>query len=553
MSFLTPEIMKGTDWRSLERAVARLMSHTGWSSVRLIGGKGDKGGDILAVRKVEGQEKTYVIQVKAVIGGNYVGVSALQEVLNAQTIYGADLAIVATNGSFTKSALLRQQDLAAGGFDVRLWNGIFLQDLIDKLPTASVMRRELRPYQTKIVNKCLDAYSVGSRRVQFILATGLGKSIVAADLVAKLSDLGLTKILVLCHSTDLALQLEQAFWLQLDKSIPTRYFFDGEPPKPYAGLNFGLYQTLAGYLNSVDAGTFDVVVVDEAHHALAFGYSKCLMHLAPKLLVGMTATPWRGDGLSLDTLFGPPVDKVSLVDGMAMGFLSQVDYRIYSDNVDWRGIQQLSRAKLTIGDLNKRLFLPQRDEAAISEIKKVTTEIAQPRIIIFCPSIEHCRRFANLLTSEIGLPCKALSGENKVERNRRLMEFASGRLQAVTSVDLLNEGIDVPEVNMLVFLRATHSRRIFVQQLGRGLRISSGKKRVIVLDFVSDIRRLAEVVQMDKDARNYPGTPENVYIHNGIITFNNLTELPFIDQWLQDVTDLGNADEAQNLEFPPIP
>lgn len=123
---------------------------------------------------------------------------------------------------------------------------------------------------------------------------------------------------------------------------------------------------------------------------------------------------------------------------------------------------------------------------------------------------------------------------------------------AVTSVDVLNEGIDVPRVNVLVFLRATHSRRIFVQQLGRGLRLSPGKNKVIVLDFVTDIRRLAAVKELDKEAKEdaKPGDVETVYLRDGLVKFNDEKSQAFVEAWLEDVAGLEESDEAEKLTFP---
>ena len=130
---------------------------------------------------------------------------------------------------------------------------------------------------------------------------------------------------------------------------------------------------------------------------------------------------------------------------MAMGYLAKVDYRILCDNVDWDNMNQISKKKLTIRDLNKRLFLPQRDEAVIAEIQKVVQDVDNPRIAIFSPSIEHSNRFAVML-SAAGIPCAALSRVDKAERRRRLLAFTSGTYQAVTAVDIMNEGIDIPDV-----------------------------------------------------------------------------------------------------------
>jgi len=232
-----------------------------------------------------------------------------------------------------------------------------------------------------------------------------------------------------------------------------------------------------------------------------------------------------------------------------MGFLSQVDYRLYCDNIDWPAVHQLSKQSLSIRDLNKKLFVPQRDEAIIKEITNCVKSLRRPRVAIFCPSIAHAKRFAQLLSSR-GVNCVSLSGEDRILRRKRLVDFATGRIEAVSAVDVLNEGIDIPNVNVLVFLRATHSRRIFVQQLGRGLRIAPEKEKVIILDFVSDIRRLADVVDLDKEAKKKGATAENVYLKKGIVDFKDQQAQKFIEAWLSDVSELGATDDSEKLTFP---
>lgn len=354
---------------------------------------------------------------------------------------------------------------------------------------------------------------------------------------------------MLCHQTDLAQQLEQGFWPQLTKEVPTSVFFDGIPPRNTEGVSFGLYQSLYGYLPGIEEDRFDAVIVDEAHHAMAFGFRACLEHLKPRFLIGMTATPWRGDGQNLTSVFGDPMAKVSLVDGMAMGYLSKVDYRILCDNVDWDGMQNLSKKKLTIRDLNKRLFLPQRDEAVIIEIQNVVKTVPTARIAIFSPSIEHSNRFAAML-SAAGIPTAALSTTDKAERRKRLLAFTAGNYSAVTAVDVMNEGIDIPDVNILVFLRATHSRRIFVQQLGRGLRLCDGKEKVIVLDFVSDIRRMAEIVEMNNEGKAKGREKEVLFLEQGFVSFSNAKLESFVNVWIEDVADLSDSDDEVKLTFP---
>lgn len=549
MSFYTDDISNGYNWKGLERAIARMMEHLGWKDINVIGGAGDRGGDVLATRAEGASVKSWVVQSKAVTGDRYIGPQALKEAINALSFYDANIAAVATNGEFTKTARQRQAQLAANGYTLKLWNGAFLKGLVDQMPEDHAGLRELRPYQDEIVHQVVASFDEGSKRAFYIVATGLGKTVIAATIARQLWTRGCRRILVLCHATDLALQLEQGFWPQMTKDIPTSVFFDGLPPRNTEGISFGLYQSLYGYLPGIDPDQFDVVIVDEAHHALAHGFRTCLEHLKPKFLIGMTATPWRGDGQRLTTIFGNPMAKVSLVDGMAMGYLSKVDYRILCDNVDWDNMQSMTEQKLSIKDLNKRLFLPQRDEAVISKLKAAIQEVSNPRIAIFSPSIEHSNRFAEML-SAAGIPCAALSKVDKSERRRRLLAFASGTYQAICAVDVMNEGIDIPDVNILIFLRATHSRRIFVQQLGRGLRLSEGKDKVIVLDFVSDIRRMAEMIDMNNEGKVKGAEHEIVYLQEGFVSFSNARVESFVNMWLEDVADLSGSDDEVKPKFP---
>ena len=549
MSFYTDDISNGYNWKGLERAIARMMEHLGWKDINVIGGAGDRGGDVLATRAEGSLVKSWVVQSKAVTGDRYIGPQALKEAINALSFYDANIAAVATNGEFTKTARQQQEQLSANGYTLKLWNGAFLKSLVEQMPENHAGFRELRPYQDDIVHKVVASFDEGNKRAFYIVATGLGKTVIAATIARQLWTRGCHRILVLCHATDLALQLEQGFWPQLTKDIPTSVFFDGLPPRNTEGISFGLYQSLYGYLPGIDPDQFDVVIVDEAHHALAYGFRTCLEHLKPRFLIGMTATPWRGDGQSLTTIFGNPVAKVSLVDGMAMGYLSKVDYRILCDNVDWDNMQGMSEQNLSIRDLNKRLFLPQRDEAVISELKAAIHEVGRPRIAIFSPSIEHSNRFAQMLSAS-GVPCAALSKVDKSERRRRLLAFASGAYQAICAVDVMNEGIDIPDVNILIFLRATHSRRIFVQQLGRGLRLSEGKDKVIVLDFVSDIRRMAEMIDMNNEGKAKGTEHEIVYLQEGFVSFSDARVESFVNMWLEDVADLSGSDDEVKLKFP---
>ncbi len=554
-TFLTPELMDGRDWKGFELAVLRILEHCGWENLQYVGGAGDLGADILGVRYNRQAQRfdSYLFQVKAVTGGDYVATHAIDEAVSAQGFYHCRIAVVVTNGDFRPAALRRQIELNRLHFNLKLWNGLFLACLLSQYPERSCACRELRDYQREISDRVVSAYDAGERRGLFVVATGLGKTVIAADVVCRLFAKGLRRVLVLCHTNLLAIQLQRAFWGQVGRSMPTRLFLEGRTPVPIDGINFGLYQTVFGNLGGLPPGTFDLIVVDEAHHALARAFEACLAHLRPRFLVGMTATPWRGDGRKLEQVFGSPLGRMSLVDGMARHFLARVDYRLMNDNVNWEEVARLAHRRITVGDLNRRLFLPQRDDAVVSEIRRVMGEFRRPKVAVFSPSILHAERFARLLTAN-GIRTGCVTSGSRRLAEKVLLDFSSDQLEAITTVDMLNEGIDVPDINILVFLRATHSRRIFVQQLGRGLRMSKFKDHVVVLDFISDVRRLALVASFNGEVKKVgnSGDATVVFLKDGVVTSADPRFESFAEAWIHDVASLEDRTDAEKLEFPNI-
>jgi hypothetical protein len=197
-TFLTEAVMAGGDWRALELAVSRLLLHCGWKNIQYVGESGDKGADVLAVRAnpSKGTDDSYLIQVKAVNSNSYVGKSAVDQAVKGQAYYKAKVVVVATNGDFTKSAYDRRDDLNRQGYDVRLWNGKFLTDLVAKWPEYSEEKRSPREYQSKIVDSVVKGFHSGRRKALFVVATGLGKTVIASSVADLLYSTGLKKILV---------------------------------------------------------------------------------------------------------------------------------------------------------------------------------------------------------------------------------------------------------------------------------------------------------------------------------------------------------------------
>jgi superfamily II DNA or RNA helicase len=275
------------------------------------------------------------------------------------------------------------------------------------------------------------------------------------------------------------------------------------------------------------------------------------------MVAGATATPWRGDGFDIDSTLGPPVVQYGIADGLQRGFLSDVDYRLCADNIDWKTIQDLSRHKYSLSQLNRRLIIPIRDEQAVRMIRAAFDEEKRRAGIVFCPAVVHAATMAAMLR-QYGFRAEPISGDTPPRERELLMaRFRAGELDFMTSVDLFNEGVDVPDVDIIVFMRASHSRRIFVQQLGRGLRLSPGKEKVVVLDFVTDLRRVAEVVTLDKASQS--GPVERLGIGNRLIQFRDESAGNFMREWMLDQASLvlreGDPElELPEFEFPlPIP
>jgi superfamily II DNA or RNA helicase len=243
---------------------------------------------------------------------------------------------------------------------------------------------------------------------------------------------------------------------------------------------------------------------------------------------------------------------------MKSGYLSNVDYRMHVDNIDWNMFKEIK--DLSPKALNKTLFIKEWNDAVIDVLQDTWKTVPNPRAIVFCSTIEHAILMKNKLNARQFTKTGVIySGSyqgksmNPIERSIVLCDFADGKLGIMCAVDIFNEGIDVPDVNILVFQRVTHSRRIFVQQLGRGLRISEGKEKVIVLDFVSDIRRFAAGLDLKNKLSS---TSRYIQINNPVKFVNKSGEdkntETFLKKWLDDVEkiqDMGENDHI--LKFPP--
>jgi superfamily II DNA or RNA helicase len=354
------------------------------------------------------------------------------------------------------------------------------------------------------------------------------------------------RVLVLAHVRELVNQLHQSFWYQLPKWIATHQLSEGEVPSFWEGITFATVQSVKAKLDSLPE--FGLILVDEAHHIGAQTFQEVIEALVPPMLGGVTATPWRGDGYDIDQILGPPLVRIGIADGLRGGHLSEVDYRLLGDNIDWQFVQQASKHKYSLSNLNRKLILPTRDEEAARIIKQIFDGETRRGGIVYSPTTIHAQTFCGMLR-RFGFRAEPISHETPPrERDVLMSRFRAGQLDFVATVDLFNEGVDVPDVDMIVFMRSTHSRRIFVQQLGRGLRVTAGKNKLVVLDFVTDLRRIAEVIELDKAARG--AGVERLGLGSRLVEFKDRSAGTFLREWMLDQASLLDREDDPLLQVP---
>jgi superfamily II DNA or RNA helicase len=434
------------------------------------------------------------------------------------------------------------------GLKIQVADPALLLRLMETTPEYSPLRKTLYDYQENTATRFRQAL-IDTGRGQIVLATGLGKTIVMAEVVADLLRDGLAecnRVLVLAHTRPLVDQLHRTFWFQLPKWVPTHQLTEGEFPSFWEGITFATVQSVRSRLDSLPK--FGLVLVDEAHHIGAETFRITLDHLKPKMLGGVTATPWRGDGFEIDQTLGPPLVRMGIAEGLQRGFLSEADYRLMADNLDWHFVQEASKHKYSLAQLNRKLIIPTRDEEAVRLIKAIFDNEKRRGGVVFSPSVAHAEHFAAMLR-RYGFRAESISAEmSPRDRDLVMSQFRAAELQMLTTVDLFNEGVDVPDIDLIVFMRVTHSRRIFVQQLGRGLRFSKNKDRVIVLDFVTDLRRIAEVIELDKAVK--ADLIERLGLGARLVQFSNSSAGDFLREWMLDQASLFLREDEPTIELP---
>ena len=319
----------------------------------------------------------------------------------------------------------------------------------------------------------------GYRRGLVVMATGLGKTYLAAFDSEKV---GAKRVLFVAHREEILLQAEATFQRIHPQAKVGHY--TGKLKEAAVDLLFASVQTLgkSHHLEKFLPNHFDYIVVDEFHHAAAPTYRRLLTHFRPRFLLGLTATPERTDQSDILSLCDDNLVFTSdLFQGIEQDLLSPFFYfGIYDESVDYQEIPWRN-GRFDPESLSNKLATLARAKHALKQWR----DKAQERTLAFCVSIKHADFMADRFQRE-GIRAAAVYGGSELDRSEALEQLEQGRLQVLFSVDLFNEGIDLPAIDTVMMLRPTESKVLFLQQLGRGLRKHSEKEHLVVLDFIGN-------------------------------------------------------------------
>jgi superfamily II DNA or RNA helicase/HKD family nuclease len=363
---------------------------------------------------------------------------------------------------------------------------------IDDGDVLSPVEVRLEPFQERLLELVEVSRTQGHHRNLLVSATGTGKTVMAAVDYARLRGrLPRTRLLFVAHREEILDQSRRTFRQVLADHTFGEKWVAGARPTAFDHVFASVQSLAAGRLDHLAADHFDVVVVDEFHHAAAPSYRFIMEELRPRELLGLTATPERSDGLTILHWFGDRIAaELRLWDAIEQHRLVPFAYYGIHDGVDltdvpWRrgrGYDETALTEVYTSDKAWARFVFRQLDRHVDNLSAI-------RCLGFCVSVAHARYMAERFR-EFGLAAVRVWGESSdTERRSALRDLRDGKVQVVFSVDVFNEGVDLPNVDTILMLRPTESATLFLQQLGRGLRTARGKTVCTVLDFVGTHRR----------------------------------------------------------------
>jgi superfamily II DNA or RNA helicase/HKD family nuclease len=357
----------------------------------------------------------------------------------------------------------------------------------DDLP-IDVTRLDVRPYpyQQEILER-LDAERTvhGRNHNLVVMATGTGKTVVAGLDYRRLRRTGIDSLLFVAHQERILRQSRGVFRQVLRDGTFGELFVGGDKPHEWRHV-FASVQSLHRLdLNELDPERFDMVIVDEFHHAEAPTYQGLLATLRPRILLGLTATPERADGLDIWHWFdGHTAIELRLWEALERQLLSPFQYFGVHDDVDLGAIQWRRGHGYDVAGLENLYTGDDGRARIILQAVRNTLDVRHMRGLGFCVSIKHADFMAERF-HRAGIPSMSLHSQVSADTQRAAVDrLERGDLKMLFTVDLFNEGVDLPTVDTILMLRPTESATIFLQQLGRGLRLADDKPCLTVLDFI---------------------------------------------------------------------
>ena len=347
------------------------------------------------------------------------------------------------------------------------------------------------PHQKEILEQLSVERDVHGRfRNLVVAATGTGKTLISAfDFQRFLKAKPNANFLFVAHRAEILKQAREAYRGVLRNSAFGELWVGGQDPDHFQQL-FVSIQTLNNQLDQLQLTSdfYDYIVIDEVHHIAASSYRTVLERFSPSILLGLTATPERHDGGDILSDFGGVIAaELRLPEAINRRHLCPFQYFGIDDDTDLRSIPW-SRGRYDIAQLtNLYTHNQSRVQKILRSLQEIVTDLGDMKALAFCVSRDH----ANFMAKQFllhGIKADVLTSDNSAERYQKQQDIRSGQINVLCVVDIFNEGVDIPEIDTLLFLRPTESLTIFLQQLGRGLRLSEGKDCCTVLDFVGNSR-----------------------------------------------------------------
>lgn len=380
----------------------------------------------------------------------------------------------------------------------------------------------------------------GAKKALAIAATGSGKTYMSVFDALQVKP---NHLLFIVHREDILKKAKESFDT-ICSATEENYssgFFTGSQKDKNCKYLFATRDTLSRHYKEFDKNAFDYIVLDEAHHASSESYKNILAYFTPDFLLGLTATPERSDNGDIYSIFDNNVAvEIRLRDALSLDLVCPFHYFGLTDaeGIDYSKIKAEPGTSEYIEEIANMLMVNRRVDYIIERMNFYGHDGEKTKSLGFCATVKHAKymaeEFNKRLSKNNGQVAVALSGDDSVEVREKyahLLEDDNSPLQYIFSVDIFNEGIDIPSVNTVLLLRPTDSSIIFIQQLGRGLRKLDGKEFVTVLDFIGNYKKsflmaiaLNGKQDYDRDslklevANDFADLPNGTYIHMDKIT-----------------------------------